>query len=516
MSTLNLRVLIEAVDRMTGPLRRMSSQLDRFRGAAIRVGSALRSMTRLAGSAVIALTSLAGVSLGSLGLGVLSTGRTFERFRTQLKTMEGSSEAAERSMRWIEQFAKRTPYDLQQVTDAFVAMRSYGIDPTDGSLASLGDLAAGMGKPLMQAVEALSDAQNGEFERLKELGIRASAESNQIALTYEKDGRSIRVTAAKNATAIRTALMGIVDARFAGAMEEQSKTFDGMWSNLLDQFTNFKKMVADGGVFAFVKNELASLLAVVNRLSASGKLAAWAKEISTSMVEMFVNLKKATEGVDWVGAIKGLFAFIGGTAQLIKAIGGISGIITSGGMVAIGWLTTTAMAAGVAIAGAFGVAAAPVAAVIAVIGLVALAGWTLYRNWGAITGKLKEMWSGFVSFLGDAWKGIQNVFKTGVDLVWRGLPPWFRMILQGAGFVLKVATNAVANTQPGGSSAPRQGSSASFPRPAIGPSSRRAEVGGAVDSRVHSDGRAQVTRLQSANPAVPLQTMSMYRGANGR
>ncbi|MGH7027836.1 tape measure protein [Brevundimonas sp.] len=518
MSTLNLRVLIQAVDRATAPIRRIARSLRIELPSAARIGgAALSKLTGLAAKAGAALGALAGIGFGAMTTGVIRTGAKFEQFAAVLETIEGSSDRARSSMRWVENFAKTTPYELDQVMEAFVALRAYGIDPTDGSLRTLGDAASAMNKPLMQAVEMLADAQTGEFERMKEFGVRGSAAGKAVSLTYQKAGREVTVTSRKAANEIRTNILSIFDSRFQGAMDRQAGTMKGLWSNLMDMVTSFQRQIADAGVFDFIKNELTALLATINQLSASGKLAKWAKEISDAMVGMFTTIKKATEGVDWVGAIKGLFGFIGGCFQLVKAIGGISGIITGGGMVAIAWLTHAAMGLGVAIATALGVATAPVAAVIAAIGLIGLAGFLLWRNWDSIMAGLKKAWTGFVDFLGGVWEGVKSVFKRGVDLVWKALPPWFRMILKGAGFVLKVATNAVNNVRPGGAATGGgAGPWSDRPRPAVSGGARRTEVGGAIDVRIRSDGHAQVTRVQSTNPAVPVQTVSAYRGANGR
>ncbi|MDK4675262.1 hypothetical protein QG061_10000, partial [Kingella kingae] len=66
---------------------------------------------------------------------------------------------------------------------------------------TLGDTAAGMGKPLMQTVEAIADAMTGQNERLKEFGIKAEAIKGTNRIIYEytdKHGRQMRAMADKN------------------------------------------------------------------------------------------------------------------------------------------------------------------------------------------------------------------------------------------------------------------------------------------------------------------------------
>ena len=121
----------------------------------------------------------------------MRTAAEFECFESILETVEGSSKKAEQSMGWISNFAAKTPFDLDEVTDAFVKLRAYGMDPRHGLLRTLGDTSAAKGKPLDQAVEAIADAVTGENESLKEYGLKGHVDGNTI--TYEftgKDGRT--------------------------------------------------------------------------------------------------------------------------------------------------------------------------------------------------------------------------------------------------------------------------------------------------------------------------------------
>jgi len=65
-----------------------------------------------------------------------------------------------------------TPYPTE-VTDAFVKLKAYGIDPQAGALLAAGNAASAMGKGLNQAVEAIADAQTelaeGSNPQAKEL-----------------------------------------------------------------------------------------------------------------------------------------------------------------------------------------------------------------------------------------------------------------------------------------------------------------------------------------------------------
>ncbi|PAL25472.1 tape measure protein [Sphingopyxis sp. GW247-27LB] len=267
-------------------------------GAGVAIGWTIRKVGTLilrTGQLAAATAALgAGAAIG----GIISVTSKFEQFQIMLEGIEGSSEKAKASMAWVRNFAKTTPYELDQVMEAFVQLKAYGIDPIGGALAAAGDAAAGMSKPLMQAIEALADAQTGEFERLKEFGIRARVEGNRVAFTYMKNGREIRREVAANATAMRDAITGIWSDRFGGMMERQSKTFSGMISNLKDGWTDFLLRVGQAGIFDKVKARVQSVLDWLNKRLDDGSIDKWAQNVSDRLEKIVDWASQLTEK-DW-------------------------------------------------------------------------------------------------------------------------------------------------------------------------------------------------------------------------
>jgi hypothetical protein len=198
-------------------------------------------------------------ALGTAGLAksFLTTAMSMEKFEVQLKTILGTSKKAKESMGWIREFTKSTPYEMDQVTEAFVKLSAYGFDAVRW-IPMLGDAASGMGKDLIQAVEAFADAATGEFERLKEFGVKTRQEGDKVTFSWNENGKEMRKTVEKNSTAI-TQGIGDIFKRFQGAMEEQSKTMQGIWSNLKGQWTDFQVLVMDAGIYEELKIELEAI-----------------------------------------------------------------------------------------------------------------------------------------------------------------------------------------------------------------------------------------------------------------
>lgn len=181
----------------------------------------------------------AGITVGAAASKLISVQREFDVLNSSLTTVTGSSAAAEREMAWIKQFAKETPFGLAQATEGFVKMQALGLNPTRASLTSFGNTASAMGKDLNQMIEAVADASTGEFERLKEFGIKASKEGDKVSLTFQ----GVTKTIGNNSAEITGYLESIGNTQFAGAMEERAKTLDGVIAGLGDNWDELFRTV---------------------------------------------------------------------------------------------------------------------------------------------------------------------------------------------------------------------------------------------------------------------------------
>lgn len=243
------------VDAETGQLKIVSQNIDEIGSSADNASKKTNGLRQ--GIEDLANTGLAlnflksafnAVKEGTMAL--LDTAGEFEKYKTILATLEGSSEKAEASFAWVKEFTAKTPYELSEVTKAFVKLKSYGIDPTDGTLKLLGDTSAAMGKKLEDAVEMMADALTGENERLKEFGIKASKEGDNIKYTWtNSSGEAKQTIVENNSEIIKSTLSAIFNDKYQGAMDNLSQTWEGLTSNLKDNWTQFKADLANGSGF---------------------------------------------------------------------------------------------------------------------------------------------------------------------------------------------------------------------------------------------------------------------------
>lgn len=209
----------------------------------------IRASSLKVAKSFVMIGAVATAALGAIGLAMTSQAGGMESYMTTLTLLYRSQDAAAEKMRWLLDFAKTTPFELPGLIEATVKLKAYGIEAED-VLKGLGDTASAMGKPINQAVEALADAQTGEFERLKEFGIKgveitkknaealgvSAKDAGLTALTYTDiyGKQRVEVVDRNNRKIVTSTLMSIWNQKYAGGMEKQSTTMRGMVSNIKD------------------------------------------------------------------------------------------------------------------------------------------------------------------------------------------------------------------------------------------------------------------------------------------
>ncbi|MDH7971787.1 tape measure protein [Sphingomonas sp. AR_OL41] len=333
---------LKKVDREMAATERSATRLSRAaHGVGFALGSAARKgvialgqleaktklseegMRRLAGmggrllgtGAAIAGGAILGLATGGI-YKIVSAGMEFEKYRTQLTGLMGSVAAGNKAMDWVTKFARETPYEVAQVMEAFIRLKAYGIDPTDGSLRTLGDTAGGMGKDLMQAVEMIADAQTGEFERLKEFGIKAKQKGDDVTFNFMRNGKSMTRHAKKTGQDITKVLFDIFNGQFAGGMDRLSQTTEGKWSNVMDRMTINAKRVWEGGFGSSVNRQLDRFSAWIDKLEADGSLSKWAESTGKSMGDFIGKMGSA----DWAGMGRDVSTLAGAVRDLAGAL----------------------------------------------------------------------------------------------------------------------------------------------------------------------------------------------------
>jgi hypothetical protein len=200
-----------------------------------------------AGAAIAAAFTVDSVI--NFGRQVLQATAEFEKMGAVLGNTLGSVGLAKLKLKEIEEFAARTPFGVNELTNSFVKLANQGFKPTGDQMRSLGDLAASTGKSFDQLAEAIIDAQVGEFERLKEFGVRAKDAGDKVIFTF----KGVQTTVDKSSEAIRNYVTSLGNAEgVSGSMATISQTLTGKISNLGDAWDQMLISVGSNtsGVFS--------------------------------------------------------------------------------------------------------------------------------------------------------------------------------------------------------------------------------------------------------------------------
>jgi hypothetical protein len=254
--TSNLTVKIGAdIDGLRKELVKANTHLQGF-------GKGLSSITgQLKGLA-------AGFGLMEVGKQVIEVTSQFQKFEAILTNTLGSDSAAKKALDNIRDFALNTPFEVSEVTAAYVRWANQGLSPTIDRMKKLGDVASSLGAGFEQTAEAFKDLAVGQTKRLEEIGIAAEAVrgTNKLALSF----KGVTLEIEKNAEGVQKALdvysqlNGVL-----GTSDAVSQTLGGRISNLKDAWSNLMLSIGEGTSGPLFK-AVESLTVITNALGNLG------------------------------------------------------------------------------------------------------------------------------------------------------------------------------------------------------------------------------------------------------
>ena len=290
IATLGIKVLSDDIVKATKRLDKLENQSKKSTNQNQKLGQSFTAVK-------VAITAFAGSLVVRQ---FMQTAGAFESMRVSLETVTGSAEKATMAMAGITEFAKNTPFQVSEITDAFIKLKALGIEPTEARLRSFGDTSSAMGKSLNQMIEAVADAATGEFERLKEFGIKARSEGDNVSFTFQ----GVTTTVKKNSEEITKYLQDIGDVKFAGAMSKQMETLNGRISNLGDAWDSLLVAFGETGALNLAKGGVDTIINAVKTLEEGlsnaeklgAKLYNWLNNVPADPIQ---KLKDEIKDLEW-------------------------------------------------------------------------------------------------------------------------------------------------------------------------------------------------------------------------
>ncbi|MEL1219097.1 tape measure protein [Aeromonas hydrophila] len=368
-SGLDTRNLGQEQQRLQRELAQTVAQTERL-GRELSLGSQRTNGFQGAiGSLTGRLVALAGTWFGIQTLttqlmAMFQTGDQAERLDVQLKAVMGSIAGGKEASAWIQDFAKNTPLQLSEVTQVFVRLKAFGIDPMNGAMQGIVDQAykLGGGFEEVQGISlALGQAwakqklQGEEILQLIERGVPVWQLLEQVTGKNTAELQKLS-EAGKLGRDTISALMNEIAAQSSGAAANNMSLLSGLISNAQDNLAKFYRMVAENGALTWLKNQLASLNREFDQMARDGRLQAWALRLSDGFITMGETLKSLSQTLyEWRTALTVLaqawvgLKIVGWIADLRSLYAQFIALPTATATAAGGMTTAGTVAAGAAI-----------------------------------------------------------------------------------------------------------------------------------------------------------------------
>jgi len=262
-----------------------------------------RNEVRITAGAFVAFQAAIVPVFGALRsqiTGLVQSGREFETLRAQFSGLLGSIEAGDEAIAWVDRFAEGVPFQTSQVAEAFVKLKAFGLDPTNGSLRALTNQASLLGgsqetlegiilavgqawaKQKLQGEEALQLLERGVpvWDLLSEATGKSAVELQELSKKGDLGRESIAL------------LLREIDKFAAGASEKQLGTLGGQLDLITDNWGRFQKQVGDSGLNDFIRDTAAEVNKLFAELRDSGQLDQIARAISDTIVGIGAEVNK--------------------------------------------------------------------------------------------------------------------------------------------------------------------------------------------------------------------------------
>lgn len=364
------RNLVQEQTRLQRELRESAAQTERLGRSLQQGGQHSNGFQGAIGSLTGRLVAMAGTWFGIQTLttqlfALFQTGDQAERLSVQLKAVMGSIEGGKQASAWIQDFAKNTPLQLDEVTQVFVRLKAFGIDPMNGSMQGIVDQAykLGGGFEEVQGISlALGQAwakqklQGEEILQLIERGVPVWQLLEQVTGKNTAELQKLSEAGKLGRDTIQ-GLMNEIAAQSGGAAANNMGLLSGLISNAQDNLAKFYRMVTENGSLTWLKNQFAQLNAEFDLMAKDGRLQAWAKRLSDGIVSLGETLKSFIQTAaqwraelvimaqawfglkvaSWIADLRGLYGqFIALPVATATAAGGMTTAGTAAAAASIG------------------------------------------------------------------------------------------------------------------------------------------------------------------------------------
>lgn len=377
-----------------------------FDASLSRIGYSLREFVVTASLAKGAIQNINAVTFGAMK-SIADTNGEIEKMTALMTGMSKATTAAAQAQdgikdtNFIINMAKNSPVAINGLTDAFVKLKTTGIDPTKGAMQALVDANAHFGgtednlKRASVAISQMASKGKVSMEELRQQLAEAIPNASQLmarGMGVSMDDFIDKVSKGSvNAKEAIALMMNEFEIEFSGSAAKMMNTWVGLTSQLSTEWSLFQKHVGDASYFDEAKKSIRELIEGLKSQEAEAFAASFGHalgDITKNLVEMIKYVLQNREEIAKLGEtiLVTIVAFksFGALESIIRGLAGVvitagpafrvlvAAIIEGGGVIAAtGGLVTT-----------LGVALGGLSIPLAVVAAALAAGGIAWFNWG--------------------------------------------------------------------------------------------------------------------------------------
>ncbi len=244
----------------------------------VAFGGMAGAMSKAKGGAIALVAALAVV--GATISKVAKVGMGFEDLRDSINTVFGGINQGEQAMQKIFTFAQTTPFQIEDVTKAFIQLKAVGVEPSMDMLQTFADTAStsvdqlGAFQALVRITQRAASGGLGleELNQLDERGIPAlKILTTELGMTKEELTKFGKTT--EGAATMIDTLVAALNKKVGGAMTDKMDNLSTKESNMGIAFKQLADAVFTGGLGDRLKKLTDRLTAFANESARAVRVA---------------------------------------------------------------------------------------------------------------------------------------------------------------------------------------------------------------------------------------------------
>lgn len=270
---LGIKIKSDGSAQVTSDINRLNASIAQTQRHARDTAQGVAGLSSALNAVKNAALGFAGISLGAgLAKDILDTNRSMEGLRAQLTAITGSQADAQRTFKFIQDFAVNTPFEIDGLTKSYIKLQNFGIRPTAQVMEAITNQASKLGAS-QETLEGITTALGQAYakgklqaEELMQLAERGVPIFTLLSAATGKNTAELQDMAEKGQLTrdvidqVIVKMGELASGSNAGAMD----TLNGKISNLSDSWTRFEDTLLNSQGEGIIKGLISSVTDLIN------------------------------------------------------------------------------------------------------------------------------------------------------------------------------------------------------------------------------------------------------------